>query len=66
LNTRSLLERHAAEGCLLADVGVCCVAWGAHVIDSLPLSKHGVVDSLQKLDEGRMRYRGVRHADGVE
>ncbi|PMD49737.1 uncharacterized protein K444DRAFT_622365 [Hyaloscypha bicolor E] len=50
------------EDCLLADVGVCCVAWGEAVIDPFPLSKPGVRDSLRKLDEGKTRYSWILYA----
>lgn len=33
-------------------------------IDPFPLTKQGVIDSLKKLDEGKMRYRGVLYAEG--
>jgi len=35
------------------------------MIDPFPLTKQGVTDSLKKLDEGKMRYRGVLYADRV-
>lgn len=35
------------------------------MIELFPLTKQGVVDSLKKLDEGKMRYRGVLYAEGV-
>ncbi|TVY51859.1 putative cinnamyl alcohol dehydrogenase 1, partial [Lachnellula cervina] len=42
---------------------------GLHIIKPMielfPLTKQGVVDSLKKLDEGKMRYRGVLYAGGV-
>jgi hypothetical protein len=34
------------------------------IIERFPLTKEGVVDSLTKLDEGKMRYRGVLYAEG--
>jgi D-arabinose 1-dehydrogenase-like Zn-dependent alcohol dehydrogenase len=33
------------------------------IIEAFPLNKQGVVDSLAKLDSGKMRYRGVLYAD---
>lgn len=33
------------------------------MIEHFPLTKQGVVDSLKKLDEGKMRYRGVLYAE---
>jgi D-arabinose 1-dehydrogenase-like Zn-dependent alcohol dehydrogenase len=33
------------------------------IIDPFPLTKQGVADSLKKLEEGKMRYRGVLYAD---
>jgi D-arabinose 1-dehydrogenase-like Zn-dependent alcohol dehydrogenase len=35
------------------------------VIEKFPLSKQGVIDAMQKLDDGKMRYRGVLYAEGV-
>ena len=35
------------------------------MIEHFPLTKQGVVESLKKLDEGKMRYRGVLYAEGV-
>ena len=35
------------------------------MIEHFPLTKQGVVDSLKKLDEGKMRYRGVLYAEGA-
>ncbi|TVY46954.1 putative formaldehyde dehydrogenase [Lachnellula occidentalis] len=35
------------------------------MIERFPLTKQGVVDSLKKLDEGKMRYCGVLYAEGV-
>jgi len=35
------------------------------VIDPFTLTKQGVEDSLKKLDEGKMRYRGVLYADAA-
>jgi D-arabinose 1-dehydrogenase-like Zn-dependent alcohol dehydrogenase len=37
----------------------------APVIEKFPLSKQGVIDAMQKLDEGKMRYRGVLYAEKV-
>ena len=34
------------------------------IIERFPLTKEGVVDSLTKLDAGKMRYRGVLYAEG--
>jgi hypothetical protein len=53
----------AMEDCLLADVGVCCVAWGEAAIDPFPLSKPGIRDILRKLDEGKTRYSEILYAD---
>jgi D-arabinose 1-dehydrogenase-like Zn-dependent alcohol dehydrogenase len=33
------------------------------MIEHFPLTKQGVVDSFKKLDEGKMRYRGVLYAE---
>jgi D-arabinose 1-dehydrogenase-like Zn-dependent alcohol dehydrogenase len=33
------------------------------MIEHFPLTKQGVVDSLKKLDEGKMRYRAVLYAE---
>jgi hypothetical protein len=44
------------ENRLLADVGVCCIAWGEAVIDPFPLSKPGVRDSLGSWMKGK---RGI-------
>ena len=35
------------------------------IIERFPLTLSGVKDSLQKLDEGKMRYRGVLYAEGA-
>jgi D-arabinose 1-dehydrogenase-like Zn-dependent alcohol dehydrogenase len=35
------------------------------VIEKFPLTKDGVVESLKRLDEGKIRYRGVLYAEGA-
>jgi D-arabinose 1-dehydrogenase-like Zn-dependent alcohol dehydrogenase len=35
------------------------------IIERFPMTREGVVESLKKLDEGKMRYRGVLYAEGA-
>lgn len=35
------------------------------VIEKFPMTRAGVVSSLEKLESRHMRYRGVLYADGV-
>lgn len=35
------------------------------IIEKFPMTREGVVDSLARLDEGKMRYRGVLYAEGA-
>jgi D-arabinose 1-dehydrogenase-like Zn-dependent alcohol dehydrogenase len=32
------------------------------IIEKFPLNKQGIIDAMQKLDDGKMRYRGVLYA----
>lgn len=35
------------------------------IIERFPMTREGVIESLKKLEEGKMRYRGVLYAEGA-